>query len=122
MNDQLQSQNVAILERLLRGPLTPLEALEDPNIRSFRLGARIYELKREGWPIVTEMVKVGTKRVARYTLMPRHTEVGYEFGGVGFYEKPVWNLAPIKRQGYPEQQWDDDKGKFVWPKAMGSKK
>lgn len=47
--------------------ITPLEALE--VIGTFRLGARIWELKRDGWPIETDMVKTPSgKRIARYRL------------------------------------------------------
>ena len=73
MNDQLQSQEEAILARLRKGPLTPLEALEDQNILSFRLGARIHSLRQQGWPIQTETVKQGKKRFARYHLLGPRT-------------------------------------------------
>jgi hypothetical protein len=62
------NQTELLLERLARGPITPLEALAELNI--LRLGARIWELKRRGVPIGTELVEVGAdgKRVARYHL------------------------------------------------------
>jgi hypothetical protein len=34
----------------------------------FRLSARIYDLKRQGMPIITEMVYEGRKHYARYWL------------------------------------------------------
>jgi hypothetical protein len=44
--------------------LTALEALR--QFGSLRLGARVWELKRDGMPIVKRMVRVGEKTVARY--------------------------------------------------------
>ncbi len=47
--------------------VTPLDALD--RVGSFRLGARIWELKAEGYPIETEMARTaGGKRIARYRL------------------------------------------------------
>lgn len=46
--------------------LTPLDALH--RFRCFRLGARIWDLKREGLPIVADRVKVGEATVAEYRL------------------------------------------------------
>ena len=44
------SQKVHILKRLKRGwTVTPLQALNDYDC--FRLAARIYDLRNEGWPI-----------------------------------------------------------------------
>ena len=48
------------------GKLTPIEALD--RFGCFRLGARIYDLKRAGWKIHRELIKVGSKRVAQYSL------------------------------------------------------
>jgi hypothetical protein len=49
------------------GALTPLEALD--MFGCFRLGARIWDLKREGHDIRTDMVDVGDgKHVAKYYL------------------------------------------------------
>lgn len=49
------------------GTLTPLEALH--KFGCFRLGARIWDLKREGHDIQTEFVSVGAgKKVARYRM------------------------------------------------------
>jgi len=49
--------------------LTALEALE--RFGCMRLGARILELKKKGWEISSEMVKVGGKgkSVARYIMI-----------------------------------------------------
>ena len=64
--EAIQSQKRAILAHLQEGKdLTQIEALV--KFGSFRLGARIYELKRAGHPIRTDMVRTKkNKRVARY--------------------------------------------------------
>jgi len=68
-----EPQKDKILKALMRGQkITPHQALR--NFGCFRLGARIYELKKEGWPIESKMIEVKTwagrnlvtKRVARY--------------------------------------------------------
>ena len=63
------SQALAILSHLQSGkPITPIEALDE--FGCFRLGARIWDLKRDGHPITTEIVtdpKTG-KHFARYWL------------------------------------------------------
>jgi hypothetical protein len=46
--------------------ITPLQALHKFGIS--RLGARILELRREGYNIVTEMTHKNGKRFAKYTL------------------------------------------------------
>lgn len=59
----------AVLEMLRRHPegCTPLDALAE--VGSFRLGARIWELKRDGYDVETQLVTTGTgKRIARYRL------------------------------------------------------
>lgn len=49
------------------GTLTPLEALRLFDCLS--LSQRCGELKRQGWPIISELVKVGSgKKVARYSM------------------------------------------------------
>lgn len=67
------SQNEAILFRLKRGEvLTAFDALNDPDIRSFRLAARIKDLKQQGHDI--ETVRTETSRgvyVAAYKLRTR---------------------------------------------------
>ena len=62
------SQASAIRSALLAGrALTPIDALNE--FGCFRLGGRIYDLKREGLAIETEMVEVASgKRVAQYRL------------------------------------------------------
>ena len=67
---QAQTQAAAILKRLLVGEhITPLDALD--GVGSFRLSARIFDLKRRGWPIRSTLVDVGDgRRVAEYWLDP----------------------------------------------------
>ena len=61
------SQKADILKWLKREPITPAQALA--HLGSFRLAARIDELRQDGHPIYTEMVEVyGGKHVARYSL------------------------------------------------------
>lgn len=61
------SQTARILAHLKSGrPLTPLEALR--RFGSFRLGARICELREAGYRIRTRLVKRNGKRVAEYRL------------------------------------------------------
>lgn len=64
----IQSQAKRILEYLKAGNgITPMDALD--LFGCFRLGARIADLKKMGYDIVTERVKVeGGKYVARYHL------------------------------------------------------
>lgn len=63
------SQSEDILRDLKRGlKITPLDALE--NYNCFRLGARIYDLKRQGVPVKAELItdeRTG-KTYARYSL------------------------------------------------------
>lgn len=65
-----KSQNDIVLKHLQSGrPLTPLEALEKYGI--FRLGARCFDLKKQGHEIVTTMVTKNQKRFAEYKLEKR---------------------------------------------------
>lgn len=63
----MKTQNEQILRHLKRGrKITPLQAL---NLYGcFRLSGRILELKQQGHPIKSEMVKVNKKYVAQYSL------------------------------------------------------
>jgi len=65
-----ESQTTQILNHLKLGiSLTPIEALELYNC--FRLSARIYDLKDEGWPIRCETKELlNGKRVGHYSLEP----------------------------------------------------
>jgi hypothetical protein len=61
------SQNALIKGWLLNGnSLTTLDALN--MFGCFRLSARIANLKEEGMNIITEMVEVNDKRIAKYSL------------------------------------------------------
>lgn len=64
-----KSQNQQILQRLSRGPMTALDALQECGC--FRLSARIYDLRSEGHLIAAETIKINDKRVARYRLIRR---------------------------------------------------
>lgn len=62
-----KSQNEIVLAHLESGrSLSPLEALERYGI--FRLGGRVFELKKQGVSIVTKMVTKNGKRFAEYSL------------------------------------------------------
>ena len=62
------SQNNQIISYLkIGGPLTPYEALR--IFGCLRLSARVYELKKKGWPISKDLITVGHKKqVAKYYL------------------------------------------------------
>ena len=76
-NIQYKSQSALILEHLRsRGSITPLDALR--LYGCFRLGGRIYDLKRAGHTIVTEMVEDNGKHYARYRLVEANTNGQYE--------------------------------------------
>lgn len=63
------TQNAMIRAALERGErLTPLDALE--RYGCFRLGARIWDLRKEGMAIARDMVKRGGTRVAEYRKGP----------------------------------------------------
>jgi hypothetical protein len=61
------SQTTDILEALKRGPLTPIEALQD--FGCLRLAARVQELRQSGHIIVTEMLEHKGKKFAQYVLI-----------------------------------------------------
>lgn len=57
---------LALLRRKPEG-VTPLDALDE--IGSFRLGARVYELKQDGYDVETRWETTPSgKRIARYVL------------------------------------------------------
>ena len=61
------SQTDAVMEHLLTGAeLTPLEALQ--KFGCFRLGARIYDLRKEGVDIDSRLVWNGRKHWSVYKL------------------------------------------------------
>jgi hypothetical protein len=62
-----ESQNALIKGWLLNGySITPMQALN--MFGCFRLSARISNLRDEGMLVVTDMVTINDKRVARYYL------------------------------------------------------
>ena len=62
------TQNEQILLHLQQGKsITPLDALN--LFGCFRLGARIYEIKRMGYDVQTQNKTVGNKHVAEYSLV-----------------------------------------------------
>lgn len=63
----IESQRIAVWKHLQVSEITPLEALI--MYGCFRLGARIYELRKEGKKIKTEMIDINGKRVARYSII-----------------------------------------------------
>jgi hypothetical protein len=66
MNER-KSQAKLILRYLARGrTLTALQAL--PLFGCMRLGARIRDLRKAGYPITTEPIRIEGKRLARYRL------------------------------------------------------
>ena len=61
------SQIDSIRAHLLRGkPITPIQALN--LFGCFRLAAAIFNIRAEGYTVDTEMVHVGKKKWASYTL------------------------------------------------------
>ena len=63
----MNSQSKNILDHLQRGnAITPIEAL---NLYGcFRLGARIWDLKKQGYYITTDLVNINDKVFASYKL------------------------------------------------------
>ena len=67
-----KSQKDLVLEYIIEhGSITPLEA--ERHIGCMRLGARIWDLRRDGYNIVSELVEVPTRnggkaKVAQYRL------------------------------------------------------
>lgn len=64
------TQSDMILNALLAGEtLTPLDALKRFGV--FRLGARIFDLRRDGYSIEKTLIDVGNgKHVASYSMKP----------------------------------------------------
>jgi hypothetical protein len=65
------SQRLQVQRYLAQGHrLTPLVAQR--KFGCMRLGARVWELREDGWPIVSKLVDVGNgKRVAEYRIQPK---------------------------------------------------
>jgi hypothetical protein len=66
------TQETMILEYLKAGnTITPLDALRLFN--TMRLGARCYDLKRQGYPVKSRMIKNNGKHYAEYYLAEQNT-------------------------------------------------
>jgi hypothetical protein len=64
---KLSPQCSVLLNALKSGEtLTPLDSLRKYHVLA--LSQRMTELKKLGWPVRTELVKMGTKHIARYSL------------------------------------------------------
>jgi len=63
------SQNQRILDYLSKASITPLEALN--KFGCLRLAARINDLRAAGHQINRQMVYLGDKKFARYSLIKR---------------------------------------------------
>ena len=66
------SQNQKILNHLSKASITPLEALQ--KYGCLRLAARINDLRASGHQINRQMVYMGDKKFARYSLIKRKTK------------------------------------------------
>jgi Helix-turn-helix domain len=66
-NLDAKTQRNLVLSWLEQKPLSTLEARQDLYIMS--IAARIFELKRLGYKIITKKVKAGTKQIAEYVLI-----------------------------------------------------
>lgn len=65
-----ETQKQAVLRVLKDGfGMTPVDAMNHPEIRSMRLSAIIHDLRNEGYRIINKNRK-GTKRYAEYRLIP----------------------------------------------------
>ena len=69
----MKTQCDSLLAALSRRPMTPLEIQSELGI--LRAAARVYDLRRDGHVISTEIVKVPARggqlaRVARYAVIP----------------------------------------------------
>ena len=72
----MKKQKAQILERLReRGHITPVQAMTDFNC--MRLGARIWDLRQEGWEIVTVMIN-GKREGVKYAQYVLDMEQRYE--------------------------------------------
>ncbi len=61
------SQRLDVLRTLAKGEtLTPLQAFT--RFGSLTLSQRVTELRNQGWPMQSRMIRVGSKRVAQYSL------------------------------------------------------
>ena len=65
----MSSQRIEVLRALAKGEfLTPLDAIK--RFKCLTLRQRVTELKAEGWPFKSKLVRVGAKHGAMYWLPP----------------------------------------------------
>jgi Helix-turn-helix domain len=64
---ETRTQRSKILDWLRQRPLSTLQAREQLFIMS--IAARIFELKQQGFNIVTKKILAGTKKIAQYVLL-----------------------------------------------------
>jgi hypothetical protein len=81
----ISTQCEQILAHLKERPITPLEALD--LYGCFRLGARVFDLKRDGFDIQTEIIERNGKRFAQYTLNEKRPEGSKS---IGASERNAW--------------------------------
>lgn len=63
----MSSQRLEVLRTLAKGEtLTPLQAFTRFNCLT--LSQRVTELRDQGWPVKSKLVRVGAKLVAQYSL------------------------------------------------------
>ena len=75
MEHSTEAQEAQILAALKRGEaLTPMDALR--RFGCFRLGARIFDLRRKGHPVTTDMItdEATNKRFAEYRMKKDTTQ------------------------------------------------
>ncbi len=66
-NNRYLSQKGNVLAYLRKNALTPIDALN--LFGCFRLAAVIFDLRKEGYLIITETIRKNGKRFARYKLV-----------------------------------------------------
>ena len=72
-----KTQEQMVLEYISNhGSITPRQAALELNI--WRLGARIWDLKHDGWPIVTTIRRKNGKRWAEYSMDKAFTDLAQE--------------------------------------------
>ena len=78
----IDTQKAQILEHIRTyGSITPLEALNQYGC--FRLGARCWDLRHDGYDIETVMISENGKRFAKYVMAEKRFQV-VEMGQLSF--------------------------------------
>mgnify|MGYP003571256077 CR=1 FL=1 len=99
-----KSQEQMVLEYISKhGSITPRQAALELNI--WRLGARIWDLKAHGWPIVTTMRRRNGKSWAEYSLDKAYTELAQESERE---EAEAWNDLAWKHLGREDMYEEAD--------------